>query len=174
MPANTLGNDRTIAYVDGAEMVMERVFDAPRELLWKVFTEPERIGRWWAGDRLQMKTVEMDVRPGGKWRWVGVHDEDGVPVDVPFCGEYLEVVPPERIVRTEVYDVAPFNEGHAVETMTFHDLGDGRTRLLSRSTFPSAEVLQGALATGMIGGALEAYDRVGEEAERLVAEHARV
>ena len=174
MTVNTIGNDRTTAYTDGAVLVMERVFDAPRELVWKVFTEPERIPRWWPGDRLQMTHVSMDVRPGGTWRWVGTHEEDGAQVEVPFCGEYLEVVHPERIVRTEIYDVPPFNASGsaAVETLTFEDLGDGRTKLVSRSTFPSAETLEGALATGMIGGALEAYDRVGDEVARLAAEGA--
>ena len=175
MTINTLGNDKTVAYTDGPILVMEREFDAPRELVWKVFTEPERIPRWWPGDRLTMTTVEMDVRPGGKWRWAGVHDEDGVSVEVPFCGEYLEVVQHERIVRTEIYDVPPFNDpgGAAVETLTFHDLGDGRSRIVSRSTFPSADVLEGALATGMIAGALDSYDLVGEEVIRLVAETAK-
>lgn len=87
--------------------------------------------------------------------------------DAPFAGEYLEVVPPERVVRTEMFDVPPFNEGApAIETMTLEDLGDGRTTLVSRSEFPSVEVLDGALATGMIGGALESYDRLAAEIAR--------
>ena len=109
-----------------------------------------------------MTVEEMDVRVGGRWRWIA-HASDGN--DAPFKGEYLEVVPPERVVRTEIFDVEPFNAPGmaAVETMTLEDLGDGRTKLVSRSRFPSVDVLEGALSTGMIGGALEAYDRLAEE-----------
>jgi uncharacterized protein YndB with AHSA1/START domain len=156
-----LGNDRTIAYTDGEYLVMERVFDAPRELVWKVLHDPERIPLWWGPRDMSMTVVEQDVRVGGRWRWVG-HAADG---DAPFTGEYLEVVPPERVVRTEIFDVPPFNAdptGVAIETMTLEDLG-GRTKLVSRSKWPSVESLDGALATGMIGGALESWDRIAEE-----------
>jgi uncharacterized protein YndB with AHSA1/START domain len=104
----------------------------------------------------------MDVRPGGTWRWI---DRSPSGEEAPFKGKYLEVVPPERLVRTEIFDVEPFNAagdaGAAVETMTFEDLG-GRTRLISRSRFPSVEALEGALSMGMIGGALESWDRLAE------------
>ena len=162
MAVKQLGNERTTAYTDGQELVMERVFDAPRELVWKVLTDPERVTNWW-GPRGYTTTVEvMDVRPGGRWRWIN-HSTAGE--DAPFTGEYLEVVPPEKYVRTEMFDVPPFNQDPAmaaVETLTLEDLG-GRTKLVSRSRFPSVEALDGALATGMISGALETYDRMAEE-----------
>jgi uncharacterized protein YndB with AHSA1/START domain len=164
MAGQQLGNERTTAYTEGPYLVMERIFDAPRDLVWKVLTDPERIPHWWGPRSMTMTVEEMDVRPGGRWRWVG-HSSDG---DAPFCGEYLEVVPPERLVRTEIFDVPPFNEGPdnaAIETMTLEDLG-GRTKLVSRSKFPSVESLEGALATGMIGGALESYDRLADEIAR--------
>ena len=101
----------------------------------------------------------MDVRPGGRWRWIN-HTTGGE--DVPFKGEYLEVVPPERLVQTEIFDVPGFDDRAAINTITLEDLG-GRTKFVARSTFPSAEDLQGALATGMIGGALQTYDRLAEE-----------
>ncbi len=163
MAVRQLGNDRTTAYTEGAELVMERVFDAPRELVWSVLTDPSRVTKWWGPEGYSTTVEEMDVQPGGRWRWVG-RSPDGQ--EAPFRGEYLEVVPPERLVRTEIFDVPPFNAdpaGAAVETMTFEDLGDGRTKLVSRSRFPSAESLEGALATGMIGGALQTYDRLADE-----------
>jgi uncharacterized protein YndB with AHSA1/START domain len=163
MAVNTLGNERTIAYTDGPELVMERVFDAPRELVWSVLTDPARVTNWWGPRGFTTTVEEMDVRPGGRWRWIG-HTIDGQ--DAPFKGEYLEVVAPERYVRTEMFDVPPYNEdpaGAAIETLTLEDLGDGRTRLVSRGRFPSAEVLDTALATGMIAGALATYDRLAEE-----------
>jgi uncharacterized protein YndB with AHSA1/START domain len=130
MSVQQLGNERTIAYTDGPYLVMERIFDAPRELVWKVLTDPERVPRWWGPRSTTMTVEEMDVRPGGHWRWVA-HSAEG---DAPFKGEYLEVVPPERLVRTEIFDVPPYNSGPdpaAVETMTLEDLG-GRTKLVSR------------------------------------------
>jgi uncharacterized protein YndB with AHSA1/START domain len=165
MAVQQLGNERTIAYADGAVLVMERVFDAPRELVWKVLTDPARITNWWGPHGHTTTVEEMDVRPGGRWRWIN-HTTDGE--DAPFTGEYLEVVAPERYVRTEIFDVPPFNEdpgAAAIETLTLEDLG-GKTRLVSRSRFPSAESLDGVLATGMIGGALQTYDRIAEELAR--------
>jgi uncharacterized protein YndB with AHSA1/START domain len=158
MPVTQLGNETTTVYADGADFVMERVFAAPRELVWKALTEPERIPSWW-GPRYVTTTVEeMDVRVGGRWRWVA-HSDDG---DAPFTGEYLEIVPPERIVHTEMFDVEPFNQGEpALVTITLEEVAGG-TKLRSSSRFPSAEALEGALSTGMTGGAIESWDRLDE------------
>ena len=162
MTVTQLGNERTTAYTEGPYLVMERVFDAPRDLVWKVLNDASRVPNWWGPRNTSMTVEEMDVRVGGRWRWIA-HSSDGG--DAPFKGEYLEVVPPERVVRTEIFDVEPFNAPGmaAIETMTLEDLGGDRTRLVSRSRFPSVEVLEGALSTGMIGGALESYDRLAEE-----------
>jgi uncharacterized protein YndB with AHSA1/START domain len=167
MAVQQLGNERTKAYTEGRDLVMERVFDAPRELVWNVMNDPAQVSNWW-GPRGHTATVEaMDLRVGGRWRWVG-HTPDGR--DVPFTGEYLEVDPPSKLVYTEIYDVPPFNEpgAAAINTITYEDLG-GRTKVVARGRFPSVETLEGALSTGMIGGALEAYDRLGE----LIDEAAR-
>jgi uncharacterized protein YndB with AHSA1/START domain len=167
MAVQQLGNERTKAYTEGRDLVMERVFDAPRELVWNVMNDPAQVSNWW-GPRGHTATVEaMDLRVGGTWRWVG-HTPDGR--DVPFTGEYLEVDPPSKLVYTEIYDVPPFNEpgAAAINTITYEDLG-GRTKVVARGRFPSVETLEGALSTGMIGGALEAYDRLGE----LIDEAAR-
>jgi uncharacterized protein YndB with AHSA1/START domain len=154
-----LGNDRTTVYTDGQELVFERIFDAPRELVWKVITDPERVTNWW-GPRGYTTTVdEMDVRPGGKWRWIN-HTTGGD--DVPFKGEYLEVVPPERLVQTEIWDVPGFDDRAAISTLVLEDLG-GQTRYVARTRFPSVEDLEGAIANGMTGGALQTYDRLAEE-----------
>jgi uncharacterized protein YndB with AHSA1/START domain len=158
-----LGNETTTVTAEGAEYVMERVFDAPRELVWAALTEPDRIPRWW-GQRQDSMTVEqMDVRVGGRWRWVA-HSSQG---DAPFTGEYLEIDPPAKLVNTEQFDVEPFNQGDpAIVTQTLEDLGDGRTRLVSRSVFPNEESLQGALSMGMTRGAIESWDRLAEEVAR--------
>jgi uncharacterized protein YndB with AHSA1/START domain len=151
--------ETTAIYTEGQDLVMERTFDAPRELLWQVMTDPERVTNWW-GPHGYTTTVEvMDVRPGGRWRWIN-HTTGGE--DVPFKGEYLEVVPPERLVQTEIFDVPGFDDKPAINTMTLEDLGT-RTRLVVRSRFPSIEDLEGALSTGMVGGAIQSWDRLADE-----------
>ena len=162
MTVKQLGNETTTVYAEGAEFVMERVFDAPRELVWQALTDPERVPRWWGKRDHTMTVAEMEVRVGGKWRWIA-HTPDG---DAPFSGEYLEVDPPSRLVNTEMFDVPPFNQGEpAIVTQTLDEV-DGMTKLTSRSRFPSAEALQGAIATGMVGGAIESWDRLEEEIQR--------
>lgn len=157
-----LGNERTTAYTDGQELVLERIFDAPRDLVWKVMNDPERVTRWWGPRGYTTTVVEMDVRPGGRWRWIN-HTTGGE--DAPFKGEYLEVQPPERIVRTFIFDVPGFDDRRAIETMTLEDLG-ARTRVTAKTRFLSVDELEGALSTGMIGGALDTYDRLAEEIAR--------
>jgi uncharacterized protein YndB with AHSA1/START domain len=159
MAVQQLGNERTTAYTDGQVLVLERVFDAPRDLVWNVMTDPDRVTNWWGPRGYTTTVVEMDLRPGGRWRWIN-HTTGGE--DAPFKGEYLEVVPPERLVQTQIFDVPGFDDRAAISTMTLEDLG-GRTKIVVRSQFPTVEDLQGALATGMIHGALESYDRLAEE-----------
>jgi len=154
-----LGNERTTVYAEGQDLVFERVFDAPRDLVWKVMTDPERVTRWWGPHGHTATVVEMDVRVGGTWRWIS-HGPDGQ--DVPFKGEYLEVEPPERLVQTEIFDVPGFDDKAAINTLTLEALGS-KTKVIARSRFPSVEDLEGALATGMVGGALETYDRLADE-----------
>ncbi len=161
MTVQQLGNDRTSVTRDGLDIVFERVFDAPRELVWKVMTDPERVPRWWGPHGYTTTVVEMDVRPGGRWRFI-THTTGGE--DIPFAGEYLEVQPPERIVRTFSVDIPGFGEP-GLETLTLEDLG-GRTKLVERSHFRSAEELEGQLAVGMVGGALDQYDRLADDIAR--------
>jgi uncharacterized protein YndB with AHSA1/START domain len=158
MPVTQLGNETTTVYADGADFVMERVFAAPRELVWKAITEPQHIPNWWGPRDVPMTVEAMDFRVGGRWRWIA-QSADG---DAPFTGEYLEIDPPKRIVHTEMFDVEPFNQGEpALVTVTLEEV-DGGTKLRSSSRFPSAEGLEGALATGMTGGAIESWDRLDE------------
>jgi uncharacterized protein YndB with AHSA1/START domain len=157
--ARQLGNERTTVYQDGLELVFERVFDAPRELVWKVITDPERITDWWGPHGHTTTVVEMDLRTGGRWRYIN-HTTDGE--DVAFMGEYLEVVPLERIVRTFIVDIPGFADKAGHETLTLEDLG-GRTRMTERSRFPTIEDLETQLEVGMVGGALDTYDRLAAE-----------
>jgi uncharacterized protein YndB with AHSA1/START domain len=155
-------NETTTIYSDGKELVFERTFDAPREQVWKAFTDPEIIPRWWGPHGTTTTVVEMDVRPGGKWRYVGsAADRD----DVTFYGEYLDVQPPERFEWTFMFDVEGVGPMGGPETYSFEDLG-GKTKVRSVGYFDSVEAIDGALATGMVRGAIETWDRL----EALLAE----
>jgi uncharacterized protein YndB with AHSA1/START domain len=158
MATEQLGNERTKVYVDGLDVVFERVFDAPRELVWKVYTEPERIAHWWGTHNSTTEVVRMDLRVGGGWHYIS-HAPDREPIG--FFGDYLEVDPPERIVRTFSVDIPDFVPGR--ETMTLEDLGDGRTRIMERGHFGSMEDIEFQIGVGMVEGALGMYDRLAEE-----------
>lgn len=149
--------ETTTIYSEDGDLVYERTFDAPRELVWKAHTDPEMIPRWWGPHRHTTRVEEMDVRPGGKWRWVSV---DGEGHEFAFYGEYLEVVPPEKIAWTFMFDVEGVGPQGGPETLTLEDLGDGRTQMRAVSHMGSPDVIEAALATGMIQGALETWDRL--------------
>ncbi len=146
------------------EIVMTRAFDAPRELVFEAWTRPEHVRHWWGWRSSTMIVCEADVRPGGSWRYV-TREENGM--EVPFTGVYQEVTPPERVVHTEIYDIEPFNAGDpAVTTVTFTEQG-GRTVVTSTTLYPSREIRDGVLESGMESGAAESYDRLAEHLETM-------
>ena len=147
----------TTIYSEGGDLVYERVFNAPRELVWKANTDRELIPRWWGPHRYATRVEEMDVRPGGKWRFVSVAADGG---EHAFYGEYLEVVPPEKIAWTFMFDVEGVGPQGGPETLTLEDLGDGRTLMRSVGHMGSEEAIDAALATGMTEGAIETWDRL--------------
>jgi uncharacterized protein YndB with AHSA1/START domain len=149
--------DTTTIYSEGGDLTYERVFDAPRELVWKANTDPELIPRWWGPHRHSTRVEHMDVRPGGTWRFVSV---DGDGNEFAFYGEYLEVVPPERIKWTFMFDVPEAGPQGGPETLTLEDLGDGRTMMRAVGHMGSEEAIEAALATGMTAGAIETWDRL--------------
>ena len=149
--------DTTTIYSEGGDLAYERTFEAPRELVWKAHTDPELVAKWWGPNRHQTRVEEMDLRPGGKWRYVSV-DADGN--QFAFFGEYLEIVPPEKIRWTFMFDLPEVGPQGGPETLTLEDLGDGRTLMRAMSHMGSAEVIDEALATGMIQGAIETWDRL--------------
>ena len=138
------------------ELVTTHTFDAPRELVWRAWTDPELIPRWW-GPRYLTTTVEtMDVRPGGRWRFV---QRDAKGNEYGFHGEYREVVPPRRLVGTFEYEGMP---GHVlVETAIFEEIR-GKTKLTQNSLFENVEDLEAMLASGMEEGAAETMERFTE------------
>lgn len=138
------------------EIVMTRVFDAPRELVFKVMNDPAQLPHWWGPKRLTTTVETMDVRPGGRWRVVQ-RDPDGN--EYAFNGVYREVVPPERVVRTFEFEGMP---GHVLlETATFEE-HDGKTKFTSTALFESVEDRDGMLESGSEAGATESMDRFAE------------
>ena len=146
----------TIYSVDG-DLIYERIFAAPREAVWRANTDPELIPGWWGPHRYQTRVEKMDVRPGGEWRFVSVAEDGG---EHAFYGEYLEVVPPERIKWTFMFDVEGVGPQGGPETLTLEDLGGGRTLMRSVGHIGSEEAIEAALATGMTEGAIETWDRL--------------
>lgn len=102
------------------QILISREFDAPRHLVYRAWTTPELVRRWWAGNRGQVTSIEIDLRVGGRWRYAMVADDGS---EVAFHGEYREVIPGERIVFTEVSEARPAAE--ALTTVTFRDAGAG-------------------------------------------------
>jgi uncharacterized protein YndB with AHSA1/START domain len=144
----TTPTDRTIH--------IERIFDAPRDRVWKAITDPRLVAQWWGrGNKLVIEKFEL--KKGGHWRFVE-HSDGG---QHGFEGRYREVTPPERIVQTFEWDGMPAYV--IIETMELIDLGDGRTKLVNTSLFHTAEERDGMLQSGMEGGLNESYaalDRV--------------
>jgi uncharacterized protein YndB with AHSA1/START domain len=150
--------DTTAVYSDGGDLVFERTFDAPRERVWKAFTDPDQVRRWWGQHGTTTIVEEMDVRPGGKWRYISrASDRD----DVAFYGEYLDLDPPKGFRWTFMFDVEGVGPMGGPETFTFEEV-DGKCKVTSIGHMGSVEVLEGALSTGMVAGGLETWDRLAE------------
>jgi len=152
--AEALERTTQFAAKGAREIVMTRVFDAPRELVFKVYTDPRLIPQWWGPARYATTVDQMDVRPGGTWRFVQ-RGADGS--EYAFNGVYREVVSPQRLVYTFEFEGMP---GHiAVETVTFEER-DGRTRVTATSVFETAADRDGMLTSGAEEGAVETWERL--------------
>jgi uncharacterized protein YndB with AHSA1/START domain len=141
-----------------------RIFDAPRELVFKAWTEPERFATWFGehGSSMPVDTVTMDVRPGGSWSATMLHGPDRI--EIPFSGEYREVDEPERLVLTLVDPEAPQSGNVEVMTVVFVDLGEGRTQM----TFTQTGNLSADEYSRAMRGSLIFFDRL---SDHLKARH---
>jgi uncharacterized protein YndB with AHSA1/START domain len=148
--------DTTTIYSEGGDLVFERTFNAPREQVWEAFTDPALIPLWWGPHGTTTEVAEMDVKPGGKWRYISrAPDRE----DVSFYGEYLEVTPPVGLKWTFMFDVEGIGPQGGPETFTLEEV-DGATKVTSVGHMGSPEAIEAALATGMVGGAIETWDRL--------------
>ena len=157
MAVSSVGNSDTFKTTtpSDCEIVLTRLFDAPRRLVFEAMTKPEHVRRWWGSldERYSMTVCEIDLRQGGRWRFVG----RGPHGEYAFHGEYREIAAPDRIVYTEIYE--PFPDVESVVTQTLTEEG-GKTRLTVRALYPSMEVRDTVLKTGMEEGAGISYDRL--------------
>jgi uncharacterized protein YndB with AHSA1/START domain len=142
-------------------IIMTRTLNAPRALVWKAWTEPQHIARWWGPRSYNTKVVKQDVRVGGEWRYEQQTPEGDAYV---FIGRFLEVVEPEKLVNTFGVE-GMFEDKTLVETHTFEER-DGRTFYKSVSRFDTIEDRDGMVASGMEEGARDSMDKL----EELLAE----
>jgi uncharacterized protein YndB with AHSA1/START domain len=151
----------TVTLPTDEQILITREFDAPKHLVYKAWTTPELVKRWWHANRGEVTLVEIDLRVGGTWRYVMVADGG---FEVGFHGEYREIVPNERIVSTEVYEGMP--EGEALDTVTFTE-SDGRTTLTILVQHESKEHRDAHIDSGMEAGMQDALDLLEQVAVSL-------
>jgi uncharacterized protein YndB with AHSA1/START domain len=146
------------------QILITREFNAPRHLIYRAWTTPELIKRWWSAKRGEVTQADVDLRVGGKWRWVIMTDRD---FEVAFHGEYRELVPNERIVYTEVFEGVPNGDDDpAVVTMTLAEKA-GRTVMTQLSQLSSQATRDAILESGMEAGMQDAMDLLEEVAVSL-------
>jgi uncharacterized protein YndB with AHSA1/START domain len=140
------------------QILISREFDAPRHLVYRAYTEPELIERWWSGERGKVTSVEVDFRVGGSWRYVMRANEG---IEVAFHGTFREIVPDERLVTTELYEGVPdaTEDDATVNTTTFTE-ADGRTTLTTLVECHTRAVRDAIIDSGMEGGMQEAMDEL--------------
>jgi uncharacterized protein YndB with AHSA1/START domain len=148
----------TITTPGDREIHIERIFDAPRDRVWRAIIDPKQVAQWWGrGNKLVIE--RMEVERGGHWRFVE-HGPEGAH---GFEGRYAEVIPPSRVVQTFEWDGMP---GHvSLETVILEDLGDGRTKIVNTSLFHTREDRDGMLRSGMEEGLNQSYEAL----DRLLA-----
>ena len=158
MEAKTSSGKAVVTLPADTQILITREFDAPKHLVYRAYTEPELIKRWWSGKRGEVTSVEVDLRVGGRWRYVMVADAG---FEVAFHGTYREIVPNERLVTTELYEGVPdaTEDDAVVSTTTFAEV-DGRTTLTTLVECHVKEVRDAIIDSGMEGGMQEAMDKL--------------
>ncbi|MGH3023743.1 MAG: SRPBCC family protein [Gaiellaceae bacterium] len=167
MPVTSNGT-ATVTLPTDEQILITREFDAPKHLVYEAWTTPELVRRWWHANRGEVTLAEIDLRVGGKWRYVIVTTGGGI--EVGFHGEYREIVPNERIVSTEVFEGVPQAEGEpeqgTVNTATFTE-ADGRTTLTVLVQAPNKEIRDAIIDSGMEAGMQDAMDLLEQVAVSL-------
>jgi uncharacterized protein YndB with AHSA1/START domain len=164
MAVSHVGNSETFkaSTPSDREIALTRLFDAPVQLVFDAMTKPEHVRRWWGilDDEHSVIACEIDLRPGGAWRFVG----RGPKGEYAFYGVYREIAAPERLVFTEIY--APFPDVESVVTSVLTE-ENGKSRLTVTARYPTLEVRDMVLKTGMATGAAISYDRLEDVVSEL-------
>jgi uncharacterized protein YndB with AHSA1/START domain len=160
MPTSTRA---TVTLPTDTEILITREFDAPPRLVFKAWTTPELVRRWWSGRRGTMTVAEIDLRVGGAWRYAMTATGG---YEVGFHGEFREIVPGERLVSTEIFDGPPESEP-ALNVVSFDAADGGGTRLALLVQCTSKEVRDAIIDSGMEGGLQEGLDLLEEVAAGL-------
>ena len=164
MAASAVANSRTFTVTPSGDraIVITRLFDAPRQLVFEAMTKPEHIRRWWGnlGEGYSVPVCEVDLRVGGKWRFVNRHPNG----EVAFHGEYREIDAPSRVVFTETME--PFPPPGSIITSVFTE-EQGKTRITATCVYDTPEILDIVIGSGMEKGAALSYDRLEEVAMGL-------
>jgi uncharacterized protein YndB with AHSA1/START domain len=164
MLASTANKDSfRVSTVSEEEICLTRLFNAPMALVFEVMTKPEHVKQWWGqlGEGYSVPVCEIDLRVGGAWRFVNRHPKG----EAVFYGEYREISPPNRLVHTEIFE--PFPDAVSVVTTVLSEEG-GKTRLTAIVRYPTREVRDMVLSTGMERGASISYDRMEELLAKLL------
>jgi uncharacterized protein YndB with AHSA1/START domain len=165
MPVSARNSDTfEVTTPSDREIRMTRLFDAPRHLVFEAMSQPEHITQWWGrlGEGYSVPVCEVDLRPGGKWRFSNQTPKGDLAT---FYGVYREVAPPGRVVFTEIFE--PFPDAESVVTAILTE-ENGKTRLTATVIYPTAEIRDMVLQTGMARGAAISYDRLDDVAAGLV------
>ena len=144
-----------VTTISDTEIRMTRLFSAPKQMVYEAMSKPEHVKEWWGrlGEGYSVPVCEIDLRPGGKWRFVNRHPKG----EAVFYGEYRELVPPDKIVFTEIF--AQFPDSVSVVSSELTEEGD-KTRLTVTVRYPSQHVRDIVLSSGMAHGAGISYDRL--------------
>ena len=150
---------------DSADMVIERVFEAPRELVWKMWTDPEHVAKWWGPRGMNTRVDELDLRVGGNWRYALLMPDGS---EMPQRGTFREIVAPERLVMSAAFDHGGESPHEMVITYEFEDLGD-KTKMTMTITLASAEERREHEAMGVAEGWNSNFDSLVDYLPALVA-----
>ena len=165
MPVSHVANSESfkVTTPSDREITITRLFDAPRHLVFEAMTKPEHVRNWWGilDDRYSVTECTIDLRVGGSWRFVGRGPDGQAPA---FYGVYREINSPERLVYTEIFEPFPDVESVVTQILTEER---GKTRITITSLYPSLEVRDMVLKTGMEDGAALSYDRLEAVAQQL-------
>ena len=163
MAATTNGTAKVTLPADN-QILITREFNAPRRLVWTAYTTPELVKRWWSGQKGTVTSADIDLRVGGKWRYVMVADGG---FEVAFRGEFREIVPDERLVNTEIFEGIPDADDHAgLVTITFTEK-DGRTFMEMLCEYRDKSDRDAVIESGMESGMQESMDALEQVAVSL-------